>query len=132
MARYHGNKGKILLSPTLAGIPVATASLTTWSLDMSTDLVEVTAFGDANKIYVQGLKDVKGTIGGWFDDTNDALFDAADSVDGCFLYLYPASSAPSKYWYGPAWMSASIDVDVKGAIGVSGTFAAAGAWGRVS
>jgi hypothetical protein len=131
MARYHGNKGIIYLSPTKTGTAAPTVSLTTWSIDMSTDTVEVTAFGDPNKVYVQGLKDIKGTIGGWFDDTSDAIFDAADSVDGCFLYLYPASTAPTKYWYGPAWMSASVDVDVKGAIGTNGTFVAAGAWGRV-
>jgi hypothetical protein len=120
----------IYLSPTRAGVPALAVSLTSWSIDASTDLVEVTAFGDTNKVYVQGLKDIKGNIGGWFDDTNDALFDAADSADGCFLYLYPASTAPSKMWYGPAWMSASIDVDVKGAVGISGTFAAAAAWAR--
>jgi hypothetical protein len=128
--RHHGNKGQILLATTRTGVPAATVSLTSWSLDRSTDLVEVTAFADPNKIYVQGLADIKGTIGGWFDDTNDALFDASDSPDGCFLVLYPTTLYPTNYHYGPAWMSASIDVDSKGAISISGTFAAAGAWGR--
>jgi hypothetical protein len=132
MARYHGNKGMVYLAPTRAGTPTMAVSLTAWSIDAATDLVEVTAFGDPNKVYVQGLKDIKGTIAGWFDDTTDALFDAADSVDGCFLALYPASTAPGIFWSGPAWMSASIDVDVKGAIGISGTFGAAGAWSRAS
>jgi hypothetical protein len=131
MARHHGKHGIILLSTTQAGVPTQTISLTSWGIDMSTDLVEVTAFGDPNKVYVQGLKDIKGTIGGWWDDSDDTLFEASESIDGCFLYLYPSADVPGKMWYGPAWMSASINTDVKDAVGVTGTFAAAGAWGRV-
>lgn len=107
-----------------------TVSLSKWTLNMATDKVEVTAFGDANKVYVQGLKDVKGTLSGWWDDTNDALFDAADSADGMKLYLYPASTAATIYFYGPAWLDASIDVAANGAVSVSGNFVANGAWGR--
>lgn len=130
MSRYHGGKAQILLSITGTGVAIATVALSQWSLDRSTDKVDVTAFGDPNKQYVQGLPDIKGTIAGWFDSADDALFDGADSADGVKLYLYPSSLAPTIYHYGPAWLDASISVDAKGAVGIKGSFVAAGSWGR--
>jgi len=130
MARYSGGKGLVLLSTTGTGTAIAAVSLSQWSLDRKTDKVEVTAFGDLNKVYVQGLPDIQGSLAGWFDSADDALFDGADSADGVKLYLYPSSLATSIYHYGPAWLDASIDVDVKGACAVSGSFVAAGSWGR--
>jgi hypothetical protein len=97
---------------------------------MATDKVDVTAFGDANKTYVQGLRDVKGTLSGFWEDTQDQLFDASESTGGVSLYLYPANTAPTVYFYGPAWLDASIDVGVSGAVTVSGSFVANGSWGR--
>ena len=130
MARYSGGKGLVLLSTTGTGTAIAAVSLSQWSLDRKTDKVEVTAFGDLNKVYVQGLPDIQGSLAGWFDSADDALFDGADSADGVKLYLYPSSLATSIYHYGPAWLDASSDVDVKGACAVSGSFVAAGSWGR--
>ena len=97
---------------------------------MATDKEEVTSFGDPNKTYVIGLKDVQGTLSAFWDSASDALFDAADSADGLKLYLYPASTAATIYFYGPAFLDASIDVPVSGAVTVSGNFVASGAWGR--
>jgi hypothetical protein len=105
-------------------------SLSQWSLDKATDKIDVTAFGDLNKTYVQGLPDIKGSLAGWFDSADDALFDGSESSDGIKMYLYPSSLAPSIYHYGTAWLDASISVDVKGAASVSGSFVAAGSWGR--
>jgi len=130
VARYHGNKGVVYSSVTGTGVAVVLASLSKWSLDMATDKVDVTSFGDLNKTYVCGLKDLKGSLSGFWEDTQDALFDGADSTDGVKLYLYPASTAPTVYFYGPAWLDASIDVGVSGAVAVSGNFVANGAWGR--
>lgn len=130
MARYHGNKGVVYGSTTGTGTAVNFVSLSAWSLDMATDKEEVTAFGDLNKTYVQGLRDIKGTISGFWDSADDSLFDASESADGMKLYLYPASTAPTIYFYGPAFIDASIAVDVKGAVTVSGNFVASGAWSR--
>jgi hypothetical protein len=130
MARYHGKSGVVYLSTTGAGAATTTTSLSGWTLDLSTDKVEVTAFGDLNKTYVQGLKDIKGTLTGFLDDTGLALFTGADSTDGVRMYLYPSSASPTVYWYGPAWLDASIAVPVGGANTLSGNFVALGAWGR--
>jgi hypothetical protein len=130
MARYHGGKGVVLLSTTGTGVAATAVSLSKWSLDKATDKVEVTAFGDLNKQYVQGLPDVNGTLSGYFDSADDALFDGSESSDGVILYLYPSSLATTIYHYGPAWLDASIDVDAKGAVTINGSFVAKGSWGR--
>jgi hypothetical protein len=130
MARYHGNKGAVYGSTTGSGTAGPFISLSAWTGDFATDKVEVTAFGDLNKAYVQGLKDIKGTLSGFWDSADDSLFDAADSTDGAKLYLYPASTAPTIYFYGPAWLDASINVSVSGAVTVSANYVANGAWGR--
>jgi hypothetical protein len=63
MARYHGKKGVIYISTSGSGAAVAAVALNSWSLNMPTDKVEVTAFGDSNKQYVQGLPDATGQLG---------------------------------------------------------------------
>jgi hypothetical protein len=130
MARYHGKKGVIYIDPTGTGAAVQSVSLSAWTLDKATDKVDVTAFGDTNKTYVQGLPDVKGTISGWFDSADDALFDASESANGCSLYLYPSSDAPTVFHAGPAWLDASIETPVGGAVSIKASFVARGAWVR--
>lgn len=130
MARYHGKKGQVFASTTGSGAAALVASLSAWTLDMATDKVEVTSFADANKTYVQGLRDIKGTISGFWEDSQDVLFDGSESADGVKLYLYPSSDAASVYFYGPAWIDASINVGVSGAVTLSANFVANGSWGR--
>lgn len=131
MATYHGRRGVVYISTTGTGTATNVIKLTQWTLNMPTEKAETTGFGDANKTYVQGLKDITGALAGWWDNTEEKLFQAADSTDGIKMYLYPSSDASGKYWYGPAWLDASIDTNMGGAISVSANFAANGAWGRV-
>ncbi len=131
MARYHGKKGVVYISTTGTTAAVAAVAMNKWSLNMPTDKVEVSAFGDSNKRYVQGFPDVTGSLAGWWDDTSDQLYDASRSTDGVKLYLYPSSDAATKYWYGPAWVDFSIDVSVSGAVSVGASFVANGDWGQL-
>jgi hypothetical protein len=131
MSVYAGRNGVVYMSTSASGTASTVLKLTEWSLDMTTDKIDVTAFGDTNKTYVQGLKDLAGSFSGFFDDTESKPFQAADSSDGCKLYLYPSSTAPTKYWYGLAWLDASVSTEVSGAVAISGSFAAAGSWTRM-
>jgi len=131
MSVYAGRKGVVYLSTTGSGAATNVIKLSHWTLNQTTDKIDVTSFGDGNKTYVQGLKDVQGSIAGFFDDTETKPFTAADSSDGCKMYLYPSSDAPTKYWYGPAWLDVSIDTGVAGAVTLSANFAANGSWGRL-
>jgi hypothetical protein len=130
LARYHGKSGVVYASATGTSDAVPVLSLNAWSLNLETDTVDVTAFGDPNKVYVQGLKDTSGDLSGFWDSAADTLFDAADSVDGTKLYLYPSSAAPTHYFYGPAWVNMSVETGVGDAVTASGSFVAAGAWSR--
>ena len=129
MGRYHGKAGAMYLSTTGSG---AAASLTVseWSLNLATDRVETTSMQDTNKTFVQGLKNIEGTLSGFFDETDTKLWTGSDSTDGVKIYLYPSTNAATHYWYGPAWIDGSIANSVSGAVTFSGTFAANGAWGK--
>lgn len=130
MAKHAGRNGRVLLSATGTGVPTILLGVKTWSLDLSQDTIETTEFGDTNKTYVVGLRDVSGSFDGFWNDAETKLFAAAASADGGFMYLYPdASVSPTKYAYGPAWISASIDTDVGDAVNISADFSANGAWG---
>lgn len=129
MSRYHGKKAVAYLSITGSG-SASLIQMADWTLNMATDKVEVTSFGDANKTYVQGLKDISGSLSGFWTDSDTKLFDAADSTDGCKLYLYMSSDASGLYFYGPAWLDSSINTGVNAAVAVSGNFVANGSWGK--
>jgi hypothetical protein len=131
MAVYHGKKGVVYMSTTGSGDAGPIIKLTEWSLNMPADRVEVTNFDSDNKEYVQGFKDISGSLAGFWDDTSDDLYDASESDDGVKMYLYPSSLVESKYFYGTAWVDFSISTGVGGAVSVSADYAAAGAWGQV-
>src|SRR4026208_2574156 len=118
MAVYPGRKGVIYLSTTGTGNATNVIKLNAWTLNKATDKIEVTAFGDANKTYVQGLPDIQGTFSGFWDDTASTPVAAAAPADGCKLYLYPSADAPSKFHSGPAWLDVSIDTSVSGAVSI--------------
>ena len=127
---YHGRSGVVYMSTSGAGTAAAVVQLSEWSLDRSTDTVDVTSFGDSNKVFVQGLPNLQGSISGFWDSDTDTLFDAAESSSAVKMYLYPASTAPSVYFFGTAWVSASISVGVNAAVAINGTFVAASSWSR--
>jgi hypothetical protein len=127
--RIHGKLGQVKLEKTGAATGgTVVASLNKWTLSLATDKVDVTAFQDTNKIYVTGLPDIKGTIGGWYDKTDKALFQMALGTVAGFLELIPSSLTPTDLWHGLAWIDASIDVAANGAVSIAGTFVAAGPW----
>jgi hypothetical protein len=125
MAERHGKNGRLIIN-------AAIVKVTKTTLSFSKDKVEVSGYGDANKIYVLGKKDLQGSISGFWDDASDKLFDAMDSDVGIMAYLYPdAVNAPTQYWYGLALFDGGIDVDSNGAVAVNGSLVAAGPWTRV-
>ncbi len=128
MARYHGKKGVLYLSTTGTGNATNVAGLTRWSIDMSTDKVDVTAMGDTTKQSVQGLPAGTGTLSFWWDHAVNTVYTAAASADGAKFYLYPSSDAPTEYFYGACWVDYSVEAAVDGAVGVTANLAANGAW----
>jgi hypothetical protein len=132
MAVYAGRKGVVYISTSASGTATNVIKLSAWTINKTTDKIDVTSFGDANKTYVQGLPDVQGTLTGFWDDSETKPFAAAASTDGLKMYLYPSADKTTSYHYGPAWLDCSMEVSVTGAVTITGNFVANGSWGSVS
>jgi hypothetical protein len=138
MARMHGSHGQIAMGTP--GSPAGDniiGSLNKWTLNMARDRVDVTCFGDTNKQYVQGLPNIQGTIGGFWDtdhgsptEGNFQIFDVAEGDTAVDLVLVPSTLDPTHAFRGRAYLDASIDVSASGAVSISGSFVAAGPWNR--
>lgn len=126
--KYSGRNGTIYLGT--GGAAYAMAQVKEWSLEKSTDKIEVTCMGDANKTYVMGLPDLKGSFSGYWDAADDQLFTAAEATSAVNMYIYPNSGTATKYWYGTAFVDASVKGSATTAVEINGSFVAAGSWGR--
>lgn len=130
MAAHAGRSGAVYLAiESATGVASVCISLNAWTLDRETDTFEVTGFGDTNKTFVQGLPNLSGTLTGVWNDAETKPFAGAASSTGVKLYLYPdITNSPTKYAYGTAWLSASIETPVGGAVTLSANFSAANSW----
>lgn len=132
MAILSGRNGQVFWDPTGAGgaTLVQVISLNAWTLSLKTDHIEVTCFGDQNKVYIPGMKDVSGTSAGFWNSAETSIVEAADQDTPGMLKLVPTSVEPTFFWTGLAYMDADLDVGVNEAPAISGTFMAAGPWTR--
>ena len=122
-----GRDGQVLYDPA-GTTPIEIVSISKFKLSLKTDKINVTCFGAMNKVYVPGMKDVSGTINGFYDSAEKALFEAADATTPGLLKLVPHSSEPTHFWTGKAYLDADLDTAVEGAPAVTGNFMAAGPW----
>jgi hypothetical protein len=126
MARIHGRKGRLYAAIASGGSAEPIAFLNAWSINFETDKADVTAFGDGNKVYTSGLPDAAGTFAGFFDDSTEQLYTAAQDGVARKFYLYPNTDT-AQYWYGTALFDFSVSAGVGDAVTVSGSWAAASA-----
>lgn len=125
MARIGGRFGRVYLGVTSAAEASELPFVGSWSLNAATDKIEVTAMGDAGKVYVSGLPDQSGDINGFMDDASTTLYTAA--LDGLArkFYLYPTVNTPTLYFFGTVLADCSFSASVDGAVEAAGTWAAA-------
>jgi hypothetical protein len=104
--------------------------MSSYSMNMETERIDATNFGDPNKVEVQGLPSLGGDFSGFYESTASyQLFAAALAPAPPTLSIAPDSiNFPTWLVTGPANISASLSQDVNGAIEVSGSWSAAGAW----
>lgn len=127
--RIHGSHGQVLLDPTGGSTLVPVASLNKWDLDIAKDHVKVTCFGDLNQVYVDGLPDIKGSYGGFYDPADGlVIFDVILGVVKPSLELRPYDADAVNVFAGRATIDGKISVDANGAVSVGGSFVAAGNW----
>ena len=127
MARIHGRNGAVYMNLLSGGTPEPVAFLNSWSISAQTDKADVTAFGDANKVYVAGLPDSSGEFSGFYDDASVQTYTAA--VDGVArkFYLYPSRLTNTQYWWGTILPDFSVNAGVGGAAEISASWNAASA-----
>jgi hypothetical protein len=118
MARFHGRFSRVYMNLTSGGTAEPIAFTRSWSLNQTTDKVDVTALGDTNHIYVAGLPDASGEFAFWYDDTTVQTYTAAADGIARKFYLYPISST-SQYFWGTILPDFSVSGAVDG--GVEGT-----------
>jgi len=126
-APIAGRKGRLYadISPAGAGNAIPIANLNQWSLNRTTEKLDVTAFGDGSKAYVVGLPDAQGDISGFWDTSGDQ-YKLSEAIDGGRkFYLYVTADDTTKYWFGRAYFDVSVTESVSGAVEVSGSWAVA-------
>ena len=126
MARSHGRNGAVYLGATNGAAASPVTFQAAWSINMTVDKQDVTAFGDSNKIYVAGLPDASGDFSGFWDDATSQTYLAA--VDGLSrnFYLYPnATTDPNIYFFGTVLPDFSMDGAVAGPVNMKATWNAA-------
>ena len=127
--RRHGYKGDILMDVTGGSTFVRVASMNGWTIDMSRERIDVTCFGDPNRVYVQGLQDIKGTVKGmWEAEASRALLDVMMGDIAVALKLVPSLLDPTAFLSGLAYLDGGLDVAIDGAITLAGSYVAAGPW----
>jgi hypothetical protein len=126
----HGKAGAIYLHGP-KGTGTKLVNKTEWTLNLNRDYVDSTVFGDTNKTYLVGLKDIQGTFAGLLAVQGDAQVDATNSdIINIYLYGDDGSTGGSTFLVacGPGLMDAAITASNTDAIKTTGNFRAAGAW----
>jgi hypothetical protein len=130
--KLHGKRAAVYLGGPI-GTGVKITNKTEWTLNLGRDYVDATVFGDANKTYLVGLRDIQGQFNGLLDVSGDYLVNASSS-DVTSIYLYAddtglnSTGAPILAAYGPGFLDAAITASNSDAEKCSGNFRASGAW----
>lgn len=96
-----------------------------WSLNSASDKIEVTAFGDGNKVYVAGLPDASGDFSGFYDDATAQTYTASQDGIARKMYLYPSILTTSQYFFGTVLVDFGIESGVADAITSTASWSAA-------
>jgi hypothetical protein len=131
LAKIAGRNAAIYMGVTTSAAASPITFQNSWSMEFTTDKIDVTSFGDSTKTYVAGIADATGQFAGFYDDASAQTYTAA--IDGLSrrFYLYPNSNLPTQYFFGTIFADMSINSEVAGAVQVSATWNAATAVAKV-
>jgi hypothetical protein len=131
VGKQSGRNAVIYLGATTAAAASLLTFQNTWSIDFTSEKIDVTSFGDPTKTYVTGIADAQGEFSGFYDDASPQTYTAA--IDGLSrkFYLYPTSLLPGTYFFGTVFVDMSVNAAVAGAIEVSAKWNAATSMAKV-
>jgi len=131
VGRIAGRNAVIYLGATTSAAASPITFQNTWSMNFTSDKIDVTAFGETTKTYVAGIADAQGEFAGFYDDSTPQTYTAA--IDGLSrrFYLYPSSLNTAQYFFGTVFADMSINAAVAGATEVSASWNAASSIAKV-
>lgn len=130
--KLHGKNAAIYLGGPI-GTGVKVTNKTEWTLNLGRDYVDATTFGNTNKVYLVGLRDIQGQFSGLLDLSGDYLVNASNS-DATQIYLYGddtsnnSTGAPILVAHGPGFLDAAITASNTDAEKCTGNFRASDNW----
>lgn len=131
--RLSGVNGAIYLGGPVGGGGNKVTAKTRWTLSLSRDYYDGSAFGDTNRRWFAGLRDTQGTYEGLLDVSGDRLFNAA-ALGAQLIYLYaddntgPSSQAVYLVANGSGFLDAQVDCSLNDVVKITGQFRASGNW----
>lgn len=131
MARIAGRNAVIYANLTSGGTPEPIAFLNHWTMNFNVNTIDVTAFGDTNKVKVAGLPDASGTYSGFYDNATAQTYAMATDGVARKMYLYPDRTNAAQYWFGTAIFDMSIDAAVDGPVAISGNLDASSIFAKI-
>lgn len=125
-SRYHARDGLLYVGATTSAEASLATFISSFTMDFKSDRIDVTAFGDANKAYVQGFSDAQGTYEGFRESAAKQLLTAAQDGNDRKFYFYEDRDSMTAYFYGRAFFDFGMNNSVSDAGKTSGSWAASG------
>ncbi len=128
MARIHGQHGALYvdISSGANGSAVKVLTLDSSKRSFATATVDVTAYEDANLVYVAGKPDASTTYTGFLETTQDQLWYPSQDGNPRKFYDYIDSvNNANKYWFGTGIFDFGVDQAVNAAVTINVTMKAA-------
>ncbi len=123
-----GRYGLVSWDPA-GGSPVTPLiSIKGWKGSFKTDYEDVTCFQDTNKVYIPGMRDMSGTLDGFWNSDNLELVAASQATTPGLLELTPNTTEPGFVFRGLAYLDLDIDCTVNGAPKITANWKAAADW----
>lgn len=117
--KLHGKNGEIHVGAAKVAVK------TEWTLNLARDTVEATVFGDTNKTYLVGLRDISGTYAGFLDTSGDLLLTAAGEEAQAIKLMADDTTEVAS---GEGFIDANVTCSNTDAVRITGNFRASGAW----
>lgn len=114
MAIVHGKGGAVKI-----GTPSATlvAAMNEWRLTSTADEVDITAFGDTDKVWMPGFKDGQLTFSGFYDDADASQGDLHEAFDdGTEVHVKLYADADSGFEGDAVITGREVSASVNGAV----------------
>lgn len=127
MTRIAAKRGRIYLDMTAngAGTAAPLPFVSSWSLNFSTEKIDVTAMGDEGMVAVSGMPEQTGELSGFYDDSTSQTYLAAGDGVARKSYFYPTTDNTAQYWFGTCVFDFSVSGAANGAWEMSSNFSAA-------